>query len=126
MPDPPVEEKLTRKFLYCDCGTANGGGGSTWLTLGFSTASESPADGVAATPVCNPRLLVVTLLMMVSVSRTKLMEYPERITVFESGCQATPMDGARLRYRVSQNGLPLLFPAATSCVVACKFDSRSL
>src|SRR5882724_8057687 len=96
MPDPPVDVKLARKFLYCDCGTAKAGGGSTWLMLGFSTASASPAEGVTATPVCRPKLLVVTLLMMVSVSRTKLIEYPARTTVFEFGCHATPIDGARL------------------------------
>src|SRR6266567_5585957 len=116
MPDPPVEEKLARKFLYCDCGTANGGGANTWLTLGFSTASESPAAGLTATPVCSPRLAVVTLLMMVRVSRTKLMEYPARTTVLDVGCQAIPMDGARLLYRVFQKGLPLLAPPGTSCV----------
>src|SRR5258708_11446642 len=96
MPDPPVEEKLARKFLYCDCGTANGGGGRTWLTLEFSTARASPAAGLTATPVCRPRLLVVTLLMMVKVSRAKLMEYPPRTTVLGVACQATPSDGARL------------------------------
>src|ERR1700732_4625822 len=96
MPEPPVEEKLARKFLYCDCGTANAGGGSTWLTLELSTERASLSVGLTATPVCRPRLLVVTLLIIVSVSRTKLMEYPPRTTVFEVGCQETPMDGARL------------------------------
>ena len=50
MPDPPVEEKLAKKLLYCSCGTWNAGGGSTWLTLGLRTASGSPAEGVTAQP----------------------------------------------------------------------------
>src|SRR5260370_21863864 len=96
MPDPQADVELAREFLFCACGTAKGGGGRTWLTFEFSTASESPAEGLTATPVCRPKLLVVTLLIIVKVSRTKLMEYPARSAVLDVGCQATPIDGAKL------------------------------
>src|SRR5260370_38457312 len=54
------------------------------------------------------------------------MEYPERITVLESACQATPTDGAKLLYRVFQKGFPLLAPPGTSCVDEERFASRLL